>query len=181
MTMELEQFKSDWNEISISGKNTAELKSMLSENKHPVLRGIRSQLSIEIFGWSAFLICYYSMFDGDQKPLMINCLLVVSVLISFFHNLWGYRSSKYLVQGGDLLLSLKLYLKKMQRYALISIVSRILFATGLLIFFSYNINLTNARYLALAVGVVVIALQIGLLVSVWNRRLKSLKISIEGF
>lgn len=179
--MDLEQLKSDWNKISTPEKDTTELKKMLSENSHPVLKGIRRQLTIELIGWSAFLLCYYTMFDGDQKPLYINVLLVVSVSLSLLHNVSGYWSSKYLMQGNDLLISLKQYLNKMKVYAAVSICSRALFAAGLLLFFCYNIRFDSSKYLALGLAIVVMLIQLIFLSALWKRRLSALKSSIAGF
>ena len=94
--MELTELKQVWDTVEIPVKSTDDIKLMLSENNHPVLKKIRKQLTIEIIGWSVFLICYYSMFDGDHKPIWINIILVVSVLLPLIHNLLGYRLAKYL-------------------------------------------------------------------------------------
>ena len=181
MIMELEQLKSDWNKVSTAEKKAIELKMMLSEQRHPVLKGIRRQFAIEISGWSVFLICYYTMFDGDQKPVFINLLLVTSVMLSLLHNISGYWSSKYLMQGNDLVVSLKHYRKKMEVYALVSVCSRVLFASGLLVFFCYNISFDRTKYTILGLAITLFSVQIMLLANVWMRRLRSLKANIAEF
>src|SRR5687768_10948718 len=108
--MELDQLKSTWNTPEVSSKTTKELKTMLLESRHPVLRGIRKQFAIEIAGWSVFLLCYYTMFDGDQKPVLVNLILVIAVLCSLIHNLTGYSFSKYLISGSNIRASLEHYL-----------------------------------------------------------------------
>jgi len=181
MTMELEQLKSGWNNISTPEKNITELKAMLSENRHPVLKGIRRQLTIEITGWSVFLLCYYTMFDGDQKPVYINLVLVASVMLSLLHNVWGYRLSKNLRPGETLLISLQHYLSKMKHYALISIFSRILFFTGLVFFFSYNVSFSATKYYALAAGMILVLVQVWMLSRIWSRRINMLELRISEF
>lgn len=179
--MELDQLKSDWKSTQTSIKTEDQLQSMLLENKHPVLKGIRKQLAIEILGWSAFLFCYYTMFDGDKKPLTINLLLVATVLISLTHNIVGYNFSKYLVQGDNLMSSLTKYFYKIKQYAMISLASRVVFSAGLLTFFSYNITFTQSKYLMLLALVLVFMVQLYWMYSIWMKRIKTLKNSLGMF
>lgn len=178
--MEINDLKSAWNTVDAPDKNALELQNMLKENRHPVLKGLRKQLTIEITGWSAFLLCYYTMFDGDQKPLIINILLVFSILISLLHNISGYYFSKNLPQQGTLLGALKHYLNKMKWFAGISIFSRALFAIGLFVFFSYNVNFTNTKYWLLALGSILVLVQLATLTKIWRSRIKELSSDIAG-
>lgn len=157
-----------------------QLKEMLLENKHPVLRQISRQLTIELCGSSAFLFCYYTMFDGDQKPLLINLLLVASIIASLVHNVSGYNLSKHLLKDGNLVASLRYYLLKMKKYAFVSVLSRALFTSGLLTFFCYNITFTPIKYYLLAGCIFLIPIQIVVLSFIWSKRVRVLKSSIDG-
>ena len=179
--MELDALKSTWNKIESPVKTPEEIQQMLKENNHPVLKGIRKQLLIEVIGWSAFLMVYYSMFDGDQKPLLINLLLVVSVGSALIHNLTGYGLSKYLVSGISVRASLQRYLLKVKTYAVISVISRILLMTGFLLFFTYNISFNAGKYLALSIGILLFILQLILLCRIWLRRLQRLNTTLAAF
>lgn len=179
--METDQLKLAWDAIQIPVKTNKELNSMLVESKHPVLKDIRKQLTIEIIGWSAFLLCYYTMFDGDQKPVAINILLVASMLFALIHNILGYNFSKYLINGGTIKSSLQKYLSKVKVYAVVSISSRVLLITGFLTFFTYNINFTTSKYVLLSGVIVVSLVQLGWLFRLWTKRLKALGDTIKEF
>ena len=179
--MELDQLKSTWNTPEVSSKTTEELKTMLLESRHPVLRGIRKQFAIEIAGWSVFLLCYYTMFDGDQKPVLVNLILVIAVLCSLIHNLTGYSFSKYLISGSNIRASLEHYLSKIKSFAVISVCTRLVFMAGFLLFFTYNIQFNATKYLLLgAMGLVFLA-QLVWLGNLWAKRIRTLTRAIGDF
>ena len=178
--MELNEFKSTWNAVRTPTVSITELQSMLSENQHPVLKGIRKQLTIEIIGWCVFLIGYYTMFDGNLKPLWINILLVLSVVLPLIHNLMGYRFAKYLVHGINIHQSLKNYLSKVKIYAIISIITRQIYLVGLLLFFTYGLSFSSEKYVVLAVIGLVFLIQILLSGMIWAKRLRNLGNAIAG-
>ncbi len=179
--MELNELKSTWNTVKTPAVSIKEIQMMLSENKHPVLKDIRKQLTIEIIGWSIFLACYYTMFEGDKKPVWINILLVLSILLPITHNLMGYRFSKYLVQGTNIQESLKNYLSKVKTYAIISILSRQIYLTGLLLFFIYGISFNTNKYLALAMIILIFLIQLVISCRMWATRLKNLGNTLQSF
>lgn len=179
--MEINELKSGWDQVSTPEKTNEEIKLMLSENRHPVLKGIRRQAAIEIAGWSVFLACAYSMFDGAEKPLWVNILLAVSVIWPVLHNLMGYRFAKYLVNGTNIQASLMNYLSNVKGYALVSVMSRILFAAGLLLFLTYNIHFNPSKYLSLGFIVLIFTAQVGLLYRLWITRLTKLNKAVLGF
>lgn len=179
--MELSELKNAWNNIE-SPTNTAEqIQSMLLEKKHPVLKKIRIQLTIEIIGWSAFLLCYYTMFDGDRKPVWINIILVISVLLPLIHNLLGYGFAKYLINGNTIKESLERYLAKVKIYVIVSVISRILFISGLLFFFTYGLSLNTHKYLLLIMAVSIFVIQLIFLYTLWMKRIRILHNSLVAF
>lgn len=179
--MELDQLKSGWNTLDVPAKTTEELKTMLLESKHPVLKEIRKQFIIEIAGWSAFLFCYYTMFDGDQKPLWVNLVLIITMLSSLLHNLSGYSFSRFLPGGDSIKASLDRYMKKIRTYASISIFSRILLISGFMLFFTFNIQFTTTKYLLLAAAALVFVLQLLWLSRLWTKRISALRNTINNF
>lgn len=179
--MELNELKSTWNTVKTPVISTSEIHSMLSENKHPVLKGIRKQLTLEIIGWGILVTCYYSMFDGDKKPVWINIFLVLSILLPVIHNLMGYRFSKYLVQGTNIQESLKNYLYKVKIYAIVSVISRQTYLIGLLLFFTYGLSFNNSKYISLVVIGLIFIIQLVVIVGIWAKRLKSLGNSLNYF
>jgi hypothetical protein len=180
--MDITELKHTWDTIRTPVKSVDDIKLMLSENRHPVLKEIRIQLTIEIIGWSVFLICYYTMFDGDRKPIWINLILIVSVLLPLVHNLMGYRFAKYLVNGTTIKESLKNYLSKVKIYAAVSIICRFLFIIGLLIFFTYGLNFNTKKYLLLTMIILLFLLiQLSVLYRLWSKRLKKLEKTMTIF
>lgn len=179
--MELDQLKADWNSIAVPAKKTEEMQLMLRENRHPVLKGIRRQLTIEIVGWSVFLLCYYSMFDGQDKPWFVNLLLIASIFFAIVHNLIGYRFSKYLIKGADIKTSLENYLLKIKVYAFTSVAARIGFVAGFLLFFSYNISFNETKFYLMVVVLLGFLVQLTLLAILWNRRIRKLMAAVAAF
>lgn len=173
--MEIDELKSAWNNMETPETTNEEIKRMLQENKHPVLKGIRRQAVAEVIGWSVFLAVYYSMFNGTEKPLWLNMLLIGSVLLPLMHNLMSYRFAKYLVKGDTIKQSVMNYLSNVKVYAVVSVAARAIFAASLLLFLTYGIKFTEAKYLSLIIVILVFLIQLGILSKLWQKRL--LKIS----
>ena len=178
--MELNQLKSAWQGMGGPNKNNEELRKMLQENRHPVLKGIRLQMIIETTAWTIFLFVYYDMFDGHRKPLYLNALLVTAVLLLLLHSITGYLSAKNLVSGNNLKQSLLNYLSKIKKYAVISVGSRVVTIICLLLFFTATIQFSPGKYWLLAGTLLIIPLQVILLSHIWGKRIKKLKATIKG-
>jgi hypothetical protein len=179
--MELDQLKSDWNASANAPKTSEALKTMLSENRHPVLKEIRKQVVIEFIGWSAFLLCYYTMFDGQEKPIWANLLLINSICCSLIHNAAGYSFSKYLIRGADLKSSLRYYLSKIRNYAFFAVLTRFLSFAGFLVFFTVNIEFNTFKYVMLAVLVLILLAQLAWLSRLWAKRVGALRTAVLAF
>ncbi|OYX82111.1 MAG: hypothetical protein B7Y83_15920 [Flavobacteriales bacterium 32-34-25] len=179
--MEIDDLKSDWNAIQSIPKSEETLLLMLQENTHPVLKSIRKQILIEVGGWFFFLLVYYSMFDGAEKPLWVNLVLIGTLLLPILHSIYGYYYNKYLANDSNVKMALEELYNRLQNYALFSIVSRVGFVCGLLLFFTYNIDLTTTKYYSLAVIGVVFLIQLFVLFRIWNKRLKRIRETISSF
>lgn len=173
--MELDELKEAWGSVSAPAKSNEELQLMLKENKHPVLKGIRRQLIIELTCWLAFIACYYTMFDGDRKPFFLNLILIACVMFLIVHNLMGYYFSKYLVNGANIKLSIQNYIAKVKWYAGVSVFARFLYAAGLLLFFTYGIHFNKGKYNLLGAVIVAFAISLFWLYRLWAKRLNQLK------
>ena len=178
--MEFDELKLAWKGLDGKDKNLEELKQMTRENRHPVLKGIRVQLIIEITAWTFFLFVYYDMFDGDRRAFHLNLLLVAAVLLLLMHSITGYISAKRLVKGNDLKQSLLNYLSKIKIYAVISVTSRVFTVICLLIFFTATITFTPYKYMLLSGILLIIPIQVILLSRIWNNRIKKLMEAING-
>lgn len=65
--MEIEELRKEWQSIKTPQIDLDRLKDMIIEKTHPVLSGIRKQLTMELIGWSAFLIICFTGLDTDQN------------------------------------------------------------------------------------------------------------------
>lgn len=179
--MEIDDLKSDWNTTKTISKTDEELVMMLQENKHPVLKSIRKQIVIELVGWISFLIVYYSMLDGEEKPLWINFVLVLAFSLPIAHSFYGYHYNKYLTDGSNVKTALEKLYTKLKKFALLTILARLALISGLLLFLTYNIYFTTVKYFLFLFIIVVFAVQLFLLYQLWIKKIKALQRSIEGF
>jgi hypothetical protein len=179
--MEIDDLKSDWNAIQFIPKNEETLLLMLKENTHPVLKSIRKQIVIEVSAWSLFLMVYYSMFDGATKPLWVNLVLITALLMPILHSFYGYYYNKYLADGSNVKVGLEQLYNRLKKYAFITVIARVSFICGLLLFFSYNIHFTTTKCFLLLLILVVFSIQIFVLYLVWAKRLGVLQVIIRAF
>lgn len=173
--MELDELKSDWKNLTPDTKTGEALRQMIQKNSHPVLKGIRRQLVIETALFTVFLLVYYSGFDGSQKPLYANVLLVTAMLLAIGHNILGYLAAQNIVAGSDLKESLENYLAKVRRYAIVSVSSRAAASMCLLLFFSSTVTFSSGKLLILLGMILVIPVQVFFLSRIWRKRIRSLK------
>ncbi|MEL1241777.1 hypothetical protein [Flavobacterium flavipallidum] len=179
--MEIDDLKSDWNTVRPILKTDESLLLLLQENRHPVLKSIRRQIIFEVTAWGFFLVVYFSMFDGESKPIWVNLVVVLSLLVPILHSFYGYFYNKYLTDGTDIVTSLSKLYRKMKSYAFFSIIARLVFVGGLLFFFTYNIHFTIIKYFYLSLTVIFCMGQLYFLFIVWTKRLKQIKELIDNF
>ncbi|RVU03148.1 hypothetical protein EOD41_04240 [Mucilaginibacter limnophilus] len=173
--MEFDELKATWNKTATAPMTGAEISDMLKENRHPVLNGIRIQLSLEVSGFLAFLICYYSLFDGADKPFLVNALLIAVIAAALAYGIYGYLLNRNLIRGQNIAASLETYIDKLSHYAIGTLLTRLLFVAGLAVFFSYGIHFTLYKSLCATVIVLVFAVQLLLLYRIWQQRIRRLR------
>lgn len=179
--MELDDLKLEWKTIKTISTNDESLLLMLQENKHPVLKGMRNQIKIEVTAWTLFFLCYYSMFDGGTKPIWVNLFLIISVLGTIGHSLYGYHYNKYQTNGMDVKSALEVLYNRLKKYAWFTLIVRANFILGLLVFFTYGIHFTTIKYLLLGFICIVFLYQLFALYQLWNRRMQQILGLIESF
>lgn len=178
--MEQNALISAWQAVGATPKNTSELKSMIQERRHPVLRRIRRQLLIETLAFTAFLFVYYDFFDGNRRAVYINGLLVGAMLLAIAHNIMGYILTKHPIKGDNIIQSLKDHLFKMKMYVAASVVIRALMAACLLLFFASVITFNANKYWVLIGVIVLLIVQLVLLSGIWFKRIRQIKEIIDG-
>ncbi|WP_276484332.1 hypothetical protein [Paraflavitalea pollutisoli] len=173
--MEDKDLKAAWQGTPPPPTNQENIRKMMIANNHPVQQAIRKQLIIETLAFTGLLAVYYNIFDGHEKPLFANILLVAALLVAILHNIIGYRFSRQQVRGNNLQQSLTAAITKWRNYAIGSIASRAVTATCLLVFFTTIIQLTPVKTWLLVGAIVVCAGQLLLLIRLWVRRISQLK------
>ena len=165
--MHTDPLKAAWN--AIPEEHTTNISI-----KNPVLNDIRRQLTIESIAYSIFLLIYYTGFDGNNKSLMMNAILVISVSLLLLHNISGYIITKNNIPANNLKQSLSTYLQKIKRFALLAIASRAIAFSGIMLFFMSNISWSTTKYLSLAAIICILGIQIFSLRKIWIARINKI-------
>jgi len=177
--MEIEELRKEWKSIKTPQIELDRLKNMTMEKSHPVLSAIRKQLTIELIGWSAFLIICFAGLDADEKPILTNAILIVSVVLPMIFNIYGYGLSKELIAGPDISSSLKNRIGSLRLFALVSVVLRMILITGVGYFFISTVNLTQSKIMLLGAGSVFLIITLYMLVRIWTKRIGKLSSTLR--
>mgnify|MGYP006902060006 CR=1 FL=1 len=173
--MDLEKMKSQYNNLSTENISNSSLIKMLKFNQQPAIKGIRKQMIIESVAWILFLAFYFNFFDGHLKPIGWNLILIFSVVLMLLHNMLSFQIATNPIKGDNLMVSMKFYLKRLRKYAYLSIASRIIALLALFGFFISGIDTIEQRHLISLFAVVIfVGLQGFLLWSIWQKRIKSI-------
>jgi len=179
--MEIDNLKSVWQEISTPQKNKEELNLMLKKNSHPILASIKKQIFIETIGFTMFLFCYFTMFDGTDKPLAVNLIIIAAILLQLFYGYKGYLMQSSFRSSTNLNTDLESFATKLKSYSTQVLLARAFFAIAVIAFFTYNINFSESKWLALAAILLIFSFQLGFLYRVWSKRISRLELVLEEF
>jgi hypothetical protein len=179
--MEMDNLKSVWQEISPAQKEKEELHLLLKKNSYPILASIKKQLIIELVGFTAFLFCYNTMFDGETKPLWINLTIVAAILLQLFYGYKGFSMQSRFKSNNNLTEDLEYFIIQLQSYRFQVLLSRIVFAIALIIFFTYNISFYQRKWWVLAFIVITFSIQLGFLYRLWSKRINKLEATLAEF
>ena len=179
--MEIDNLKSTWQDISAPQKKEEELDLLLKKNSHPVLTSIKKQIIIELFGFTAFLFCYFTMFDGETKPIAINLTIMGAVLLQLFYGYKGFLMQSRFKSSTNLNDNLQSFMKHLKSYRLQVLLARTTFAIGFITFFTYDISFSALKWLFLAFIIVIFVVQLCLLYRIWSKRIGRLELVLEEF
>lgn len=172
--MDLDQFKSEWQEQALPLKSQKALEEIAAAGSHPSIKRIKVQLIIEGVAWVLFLFLFYDFFDGHLKPLWLNILLAISFILLLLQHVWGIRLLNKPMQENNLLTSLESYKESLSQYTIYTLVARG-GAMGILFwFFFYNVEWTSTRYGLLAGALVIMLIQFYVLYKIWDRRIQQI-------
>ena len=168
--MENDPLKSIWKGLYTPQKTETALIEMFKERNHPVLKAIKKQAIFELVAFTLFLFCYFSMFDGMKKPFFINIILIVAIAVNMLHHFRGYQLQQKFRASNSLKDDLNNFAAKLKSYQLETLFSKIIWAGGLMVFFTYNIQFTTNKWWAFAAIVLVLIAQLFLLNKNWAKR-----------
>lgn len=179
--MELNDLKSNWQNVGGSIKSEAELLNMTKITHHPSLKKIRIKLIAEAIFLLVFLVIYYDWFDGDKKPLYANMVLVTGLLLYIANDIIGYISIAKPISGLNVKLSITNYFTRIRRLAILSLTFSFLYSISLIIFFTSVIHFTREkRFLLLGMTIILFQLMFWSY-RVWANWIKSLKQQVRDF
>jgi len=173
--MNIEELRSEWQSIKTPQIDLDRLKDMTIEKSHPVLSRIRKQLIMELIGWSAFVVICFTGLDAEQKPILANAILLLSVTLPMIFNVYGYWLSKEIIAGPDISLSLQNRIIALKNFAVISVLLRIILICGVAYFFLSTVDITQGKLMLLGAGSVFLIFPLYLLVRIWKNRICKLK------
>lgn len=173
--MQIEELKKEWKSIKTPEIDIDRLRDMTVAKSHPVLSGLRKQFTIELIGWSVFLVVCFTGLDADKKPILANAAIIISVTLPMILNVYGYQLSKELVEGPDICSSLRNRINSLRRFAVVSVILRIMLIAGLGYFFLSSIKIDQRKLMLAGAGGVVFIFQLYLLARVWAKRIGKLR------
>jgi hypothetical protein len=179
--MKLNDLKLAWQNAGGEFKSKTELSDLTRITHHPTLKKIRRRLIAETIFLLFFLVIYYDWFDGDQKPLYANLVLVLGLLLYIGNDVIGYISIANPIHGSNLKLSISSYFSRIKLLAVFSLAFSFLYSICLMVFFTSVIHFTREkRFLLVALAIILFQL-IFWSFRVWSRRIKSLQEQVKDF
>ncbi len=169
--MNLEELKATWEKAGATKRSQQELRLMTEVKHHPQLKQVRRKLLVESGLLIFFLLVYYDMLDGRDKPLWVNTLLVLSILLFITNDVLGYRSLLNPLQGNNIVNSLHTLHTRLKRLFLLSMSTSISFTVSLLAFFLTGSPPTPTKYLLLLGMVITFSIMTYLSARNWQSRI----------
>lgn len=176
-----DDLKTLWKEVKTPEKDANQLSNMLKAKNHPVLKSIKRQAVFEFLAFAIFLFCYYIMFDGSQKPLLINLILIFAVAFNMLNHLKGYRLQQQFRASENIKADLKSFAAKLKNYQIEVIICKVILVIGLMLFFTNGIEFTEKKWFAMAAITILFILQLALINNIWQKRITRIKLTIQDF
>lgn len=173
--MEFNELKSNWNKSGGRNKTYDELLLMIRIQNHPKLSRIRLKLIVESALLLVFVFVYHNIFDGDQKPLWVNIVLIASAVLFIMADFAGYLSLQNIIRGSNIKSSVERLYRTLQRISLFSIIASFLFGTSVILFFTSATDFSGNNYLILAGMFISMLVFIYLSYRNWHSRINQLK------
>ena len=148
--MDLDQLKSNWEQVGSGKKSQDQLLMMTKLKNHPQIKRMRLRFAIEGIFLLLFTAGYYDGFDGVDKPLWVNILLVVTAISYILTRLSGWLLLKNSVKMENLKVSLIGFQSKLKRMVISVVTTTLLFGFTVISFFSVSVDFTKSKYVIVA-------------------------------
>ena len=153
--MNIDELKSEWRQAGREPLSEKELAMMTRVRNHPSLRRLRIKFITEIAALAGLLFLFYDGFDGAQKPLIVNILLIVSIVIYITNNALGYFHLQNPSVSGNITQALAKQSRSLKKLAVLSMASSVVYAATLLFFLTYQVAFNQRKYIILSALIVV--------------------------
>ncbi|QCK14502.1 hypothetical protein [Mangrovivirga cuniculi] len=148
---------------------------MIKLKSHPQLNRLKIKFIIEIVAISLFVVLYYDAFDGHQKPLLLNAILIFFALAYIISDLAGMYNLYNPVQKGSLVQSLLTFSNKIRFFGLLNTISAFLFGLAVIGFFVYGIEITGTKTLLITGFFIFLVVMTFIGWRIWKRRIRSIE------
>jgi hypothetical protein len=179
--MELNDLKSAWRHVNGTEKSVTDLQKMTKIANLPSIKKIRTKLIAEVIGLTLFSFIYYDWFDGDQKPMYANLLLLSSLFLYILNNVTGYIAVIWPVIGNSLKTSIQDYLVRIKRLSVFSLIISFLYSISLILFFTSVINFTGEKQLILICLIIFLLTMTYSSFRTWTKWINSLSRRVKEF
>lgn len=169
--MNIDELKSDWQGAGHESLSERELAMMTRVRNHPSLRKLRIKFMTEIAALTALLFLFYDGFDGAQKPLTVNILLIFSIVVYILNNALGYFQIQNPSVSGNIREALAKQAYSLKRLAALSLASSVVYATTLLFFLTYQVAFNQRKYIILSALIVTFVLLFYYSWNSWQRKI----------
>lgn len=156
--MNIDDLKSEWQSAGQESLSEKELAMMTRVRNHPSLHKLRIKFMTEIVTLTIFLFLFYDGLDGAQKPLVVNILLIISIIIYIINNALSYYYIQNPLVSGNFREALAKQVYSLKRLAVFSLTSSVVYAATLLFFLTYQTAFTQRKYIILSALIVTFSL-----------------------
>ncbi len=179
--MELQEMKALWQISAATPLSDKEIQQIVRQKSSPLYRAITRQLLWEIGIWMAVLFLYSSAFDGANRSLGANLVLIVGLLQAIVYNLTGYFAARDLIHGSNIFDSIQTYIRKLHQFRWIALASRLALMISILVFFGYPMKLNPQRMISTGAILGIFSFQLWLIYRSWTERIVKLHSLIQPF
>lgn len=148
--MNIDEMKSEWHQAGQDPLSEKELAMMTRVRNHPSLRRLRIKFMTEIVALTGLLFLFYDGFDGADKPLIVNILLIISIVVYIINNALGYFHLQNPSVSGNIREALLKQSHTLKRLAVLSLASSVVYSATLLFFLTYQVAFNQRKYIILS-------------------------------